>query len=569
MSPGPIVSERPPRPIGEIASALGIPESLVEPHGRYKAKLDLAVLDGSGSRPRGKYILVSAITPTPLGEGKTTTAIGLAMALSRLGKRAVVTLRQSSLGPTFGLKGGGAGGGAAKLVPLEESILHVTGDAHAVAQAHNQLAALTDNVCFHGNPLGIDLQRIQRRRVLDVNDRCLRQITLGLGGKANGEPRDSGFDITAASELMAILALADGDSALAVLRDLRARLGRVVVAFDKTGSPVTAEQVRGAGAATVIMREALKPTLMQTSEGTPAIVHAGPFGNIAHGNSSIIADRIALRFADYVITEAGFGSDMGGEKFVDIKCRASGLKHDAAVLVCSVRALKMHSGKYNVAAGKPLPRELFVESAADVRAGGDNLKAHIGILRRFGAPVIVAINSFPEDTPAELEAIRELAMAAGAEGVAVSRAFAQGSAGALELGEAVVAAAAKTSEFRWLYPSELPLAHKIHALATQIYGAEEVSFSPRAKEQLAGFESAGFGTLPICMAKTHLSLSHDPKLKGAPRGYVFPIREVRLSAGAGFVYPLAGDMVTMPGLNATPAAQNIDIDSEGRTVGLF
>jgi formate--tetrahydrofolate ligase len=557
-----------PRPIGEIADEFGIPARFVEAHGRHKAKIDLQVLDEGRAR-RGKYVLVSAVTPTPLGEGKTTTAIGLGMAFARLNKRAVVTLRQSSLGPAFGIKGGGAGGGAAKLIPLEDSILHVTGDLYAVAQAHNQLAALTDNSCYHGNPCAIDLGRIQLRRVLDVNDRYLRQVTIGLGGKANGEPREAGFDITAASELMAVLALCDGTTALAALKDLRARIGRMVVAFDRAGAPVTAERLQAAGAATVLLREALKPTLMQTAENTPVLLHTGPFGNIAHGNCSVLADRVALAFADYVVTEAGFGSDMGGEKFFDIKCRTSGLKPDVAVLVCTVRALKVHSGKHSVTAGKPLPAALLEENAADVRLGAENLAAHIRILRAFGTPVVVAINGFPEDRASELAVIDEVARAASADAVVTSRAFVKGGEGAVELAEAVIAAATRGSDYRLLYPLEMSLREKIELLATRIYGAAEAGLSPLAAEQLAALEGAGFGKLPVCMAKTHLSLSHDPKLKGAPRGYLFPVREVRISAGAGFIYPLAGEMMTMPGLGASPAAYGIDIDADGNTVGLF
>jgi formate--tetrahydrofolate ligase len=557
-------------PIGAVAEMIGVPQEYVEPHGRHKAKIDLSILDDHRDRPLGKLILVTAITPTPLGEGKTTTTIGLGMALNRVGKRAAIAIRQSSLGPVFGIKGGGAGGGYSQVVPLEESILHLTGDIHAIGQAHNQLAALTDNAFYHGNPLQIDPERIQIRRVMDVNDRYLRDVTIGQGGKLNGTPRRTGFDITVASELMAILALADGRSARAALHDLRARIGRMVVAFDTSGRPVTAEQVGGAGAATVLMRETLKPTLMQTIENTPAFLHAGPFANIAHGNSSVLADQVALRFADYVVTEAGFGMDMGGEKFFDIKCRASGLWPAAAVVVATVRALKSHTGKYQITPGKPLPPELVAENPDDVLVGGANLRKQIENVRRYGVPVVVAINSYPDDRESEIAAIRQIAREAGAVGVAVSHVFAEGGRGGEELARMVVAAAdGAAPQPQFLYPLDQPIKQKIATIATEIYGAADVSYTAAAEEQIAAFEANGFGGLPICMAKTHLSLSHDPDLKGAPQGFTFPIREVRASVGAGFIYPLAGGMPTMPGLGASPAAHRIDIDADGNTVGLF
>ncbi|MDZ4721678.1 MAG: formate--tetrahydrofolate ligase [Roseiflexaceae bacterium] len=557
-------------PINAVAERLGIPEAYVEPHGRSKAKIDLSILDDHYDRPLGKLILVTAITPTPLGEGKTTTTIGLGMALNQIGKRAAIAIRQSSLGPVFGIKGGGAGGGYSQVVPLEESILHLTGDIHAIGQAHNQLAALVDNAWYHGNKLNIDPERIQIRRVMDVNDRFLRDVTIGQGGKMNGIPRRTGFDITVASELMAILALVDGRTARAALRDLRNRIGRMVVAFDTQGRPVTAEQVGGAGAATVLLREALKPTLMQTIEKTPAILHAGPFANIAHGNSSILADQIGLRFADYVVTEAGFGMDIGGEKFFDIKCRTSGLWPAVAVVVATVRALKSHTGKYQITPGKPLPPELLRENPDDVMIGGANLRKQIANARRFGVPVVVAINSYPDDKESEIAAIRQIASEAGAIGTAVSHVFSQGGRGGEELARMVVAAAeASNAQPQFLYALELPIKAKIRTLATEIYGAADVSYSAAADEQIASFEANGFGNLPICMAKTHLSLSHDPDLKGAPQGFVFPIREVRASVGAGFIFPLAGSMPTMPGLGAHPAAHSIDIDDDGRTIGLF
>ncbi|HEX6290962.1 MAG TPA: formate--tetrahydrofolate ligase [Herpetosiphonaceae bacterium] len=564
-----IASEVQPQPMIKIAEQLGIPERYIEPYGRYKAKIDLDVLDAYRDRPSGKQILVTAITPTPLGEGKTATAIGLSMALNRLGKRAVGAIRQSSLGPVFGIKGGGAGGGYAQVIPLEASILHVTGDFHAITQAHNQIAAMTDNHWYHGNALQIDADRIQIRRVLDVNDRFLRNITIGQGGPRHGKPRQSGFDITAASELMAILALVSGTSEREALADLRARIGRVVVAFDTSGRPITADEIGAAGAATVIMRETLKPTLMQTIEHTPILLHGGPFGNIAHGNSSILADQVGLRMADYVVTEAGFGMDMGGEKFFDIKCRGFDARPAAVVLVATIRALKMHTGNYAIQPGKPLPPELLAENPDDVYAGGSNLRKQIENARLFGVPVVVAINRFVDDRPSEIAAVCELALQAGAADVAVSTVFAEGSAGGIELAEKVMAVAAQPSDTRFLYPLDLPIKAKIQTIAASIYGAAEVGYSEQADEQIATLESNGFGALPICMAKTHLSLSHDPALKGAPTGYVFPIREVRVSAGAGFIYPIAGAMMTMPGLSADPAALHIDIDERGNTIGLF
>ena len=557
--------------ISTIAARAGIPADFLEHHGRYKAKIDLTLLDQYSSRPLGKYILVTAITPTPLGEGKTTTTIGLGMALNRLGKNAAIAIRQSSLGPVFGIKGGGAGGGYSQVIPLEESILHVNGDFHAIQQAHNQIAALVDNSWYHSNPLQIDPDRIQLRRVLDVNDRFLRSITIGQGGKANGMPRDAGFDIVAASELMAILALVSGRTRLEVLQDLRARIGRMVVAFDRHGNPVTADDIKAAGAATVLMRETIKPNLMQTIENTPAFIHAGPFGNIAHGNSSIVADQVALRLADYVVTEAGFGADMGAEKFFDIKCRTSGLWPDAAVVVATIRALKSHTGTYKIQPGKPLPPDLLEENPDDVEVGGANLRQQIAIIRSFGVPVVVALNAFPDDKPSEIDAVRRIALEAGAVDMAVSTVFAEGGRGGEELGRKVIAAAETAASQRgsYVYPLDMPIADKIRALATKVYGAADVEFSEAAADQIAVFEASGFGGLPICMAKTHLSISHDAALKGAPRGYTFPIREVRASVGAGFIYPLAGTMATMPGLGSDPAAHHIDIDAEGNIVGLF
>ena len=558
-----------PLPIGQIAEQLGIAERFVEPYGRYRAKINLDILEERRDQPLGKQILVTAMTPTPLGEGKTATAIGLSMALQRAGKRAICAIRQSSLGPVFGIKGGGAGGGYAQVIPLEDSILHLTGDIHAVGQAHNQIAALTDNSWYHKNPLAIDPDQIQIRRVVDVNDRFLRSITIGQGRHSDGIARETGFDISAASELMAIMALASGTTALETLRDLRTRIGRMVVAYDTSGNPITADAIRAAGAATVLLREALKPTLMQTIEHTPVLIHGGPFANIAHGNSTIVADQVGLRLADYVVTEAGFAMDMGGEKFFDIKCRAFESRPAAVVLVATVRALKVHSGDFVVKPGRPLPPELLRENPAAVHAGGANLRKQIENARMFGIPVVVALNSFPDDAPSEEAAVREIALAAGAFDVAVSTAFAHGSAGGLDLAHKVIAAAEQGGQLEFLYPLDQPIKTKIHTLATTIYGAESVSYSPQADATIDQLEGLGYGGLPICMAKTHLSLSHDPQLKGAPSGYDFPIREVRASIGAGFIYPIAGTMMTMPGLGADPAAHHIDIDAAGNTVGLF
>jgi formate--tetrahydrofolate ligase len=565
-----IASEAHLDPIQKIAERAGIPERFLEYHGRHKAKIDLNVLDEMKDRPLGKYILVTAITPTPLGEGKTTTTIGLGMALNKIGKNAAIAIRQSSLGPTFGIKGGGSGGGYSQVIPLEESIVHLNGDIHAIQQAHNQLAALVDNHWFHGNDLEIDPERIVIRRVLDVNDRFLRNITIGQGGDKNGFPRDTGFDIVVASELMAILALATGSTNTEAIKNLRARIGKMVVAFTKAGKPITAEDVKAAGAATVLMRETLKPNLMQTIENTPAFIHAGPFANIAQGNSSILADQIGLRVADYVVTEGGFGMDMGGEKFFDIKCRASGLYPAAAVMVATIRALKSHTGKYKIVAGKPLPPELLEENPDDVYVGGANLRKQIENAKQFGVPVIVALNAYPEDKPSEIEAVRRIALEAGADDMAVSRVFAEGGDGGIDLAQKVVAAAERSTVTpQFLYPLEIPIKEKIHALASKIYNAADVSYTAEAEEQIASFEANGFGDLPICMAKTHLSISHDPTLKGAPGDYTFHIREVRASVGAGFIYPLAGTMVTMPALGKHPAAHAIDIDENGNTIGLF
>jgi formate--tetrahydrofolate ligase len=550
-------------PIAEIAAGLGLEEDELELYGKHKAKVTLGVMRRLAGRPHGKYIDVTAITPTPLGEGKTTTTIGLAMALCRVGCRAIAAIRQPSLGPVFGIKGGAAGGGHAQVVPMEDFNLHLTGDGHAISLAHNLLAAMIDNSITHGNALRIDPLSITWPRVVDMSDRALRKIVIGLGGRENGYPRESGFDISAASEVMAILGLTTS------LKDLRQRLGRIVVALDREGKPVTAEDLKAAGAMAVLLRDAVKPTLLQTLENTPVFVHAGPFANIAHGNSSIIADLIGLKLADCVVTESGFGADMGMEKFMNIKCRYSGLTPDAVVMVCTVRALKMHSGRYRVVAGRPLDPGLAREDLQAVEDGCGNLEKQIENARLFGVPVVVAINAFPADTAAEVDLIRQRALAAGAEGAHVSEVWARGGAGAEDLARAVLKAAERPQQFRFLYDLDRPIKEKIETIATRIYGADGVDYLPAAEQHIRAFTELGYGNLPICMAKTHLSISHDPALKGRPRGFRVPIREVRASLGAGFLYPLLGDMRTMPGLPSAPNAWKIDLDDEGNVVGLF
>ncbi|MFQ5574429.1 MAG: formate--tetrahydrofolate ligase [Terriglobia bacterium] len=551
------------KPIVEIAADCGLTEDDLDLFGKYKAKVHLDVLDKLKDRPNAKYIDVTAITPTPLGEGKTTTSVGLAMGLNHIGKKPILAIRQPSMGPTFGIKGGAAGGGHAQVVPMEDFNLHMTGDIHAVGVAHNLLSAFIDNHLSKGNKLRIDPFTISWNRVLDISDRNLRNIVTGLGGKADGIPREAGFDITVASEVMAILALATD------LKDLRERLGRIVVAMNEDGNPVTAEDLKAAGAMAVLMKDALMPNLMQTLENTPAFVHAGPFANIAHGNSSILADQIGIKLGDYLVTESGFGADIGAEKFMNIKCRYSGLTPDAVVLVATIRALKMHSGDFNVVAGRPLDEGLLSENVDAVSRGVVNLEKQIENMRLFGVPVVVAINSFPQDTPAEEAIVRERALAAGAFKVAKYEGWARGGEGSQELAQAVVEAADQPSEFKFLYPLEKSIKEKIETIATKIYGADSVSYSPLAEKQIDSFNRAGFDRLPMCMAKTHLSLSHDPALKGRPSGFEVTIREVRASVGAGFLYPLCGEMRTMPGLPSEPAGNNVDIDDDGRIVGLF
>ncbi len=548
-------------PMAEIAAQMGIGPHLLEQHGDDVAKIRLEAIDELSSRPKAKYVVVTAITPTPLGEGKTTTTVGLGQAMQHIGKKAVISLRQPSMGPTFGIKGGAAGGGYSQVIPMELLNLHLTGDFHAVTAAHNLLAAMVDNHLHQGNALDLDLHNITWRRVLDVNDRALRNIIVGLGTKMDGIPRQTGFDITAASEVMAILALSSS------MDDLRARMGRIVVGYNTAGEPVTAEQLKGAGSMAVIMREALKPNLLQTLENTPVIVHAGPFGNIAHGNSSIVGDLIGIRGGDYLITEAGFGADMGAERFFNIKCRASGMVPDAAVLVATVRALKAHSGKFKIVAGKPLPAELLAENPDDVRAGAANLIKQIENVKVHGVSPVVAINAFPGDFASEHQAIREIAESVGAR-VAVCTHFSDGGKGATDLARAVVEACDEPSTFQYCYESEMTLKQKIEAVATKIYGAANVTYSATANTQLARYEKNGFGNLPVCIAKTHLSISGDPTLKGAPTGHTLNVREARASVGAGFIYPICGDMTTMPGLGSAPAASIIDFDDNGEIVGL-
>jgi formate--tetrahydrofolate ligase len=549
------------KPIDDIASEVGLGMHLLEPYGEQVAKIKLSAIEELADAPKAKYVVVTAVTPTPLGEGKTTTTVGLGQALKHIGKRATIAIRQPSMGPTFGIKGGAAGGGYSQVVPMEILNLHLTGDMHAVTAAHNLLSAMIDNHLYQGNELGLDLNEITWRRVLDVNDRALRNIVIGLGPKADGVTRQTGFDITAASELMATLALSTS------LDDLRARLGRIVVGYTATGTPVTAEQLKAAGSMAVILRDAIKPNLLQTLENTPVLVHTGPFGNIATGNSSVVADLIGIHTGDYLVTEAGFGADMGAERFFNIKCRTSGLRPNAAVVVATVRALKVHSGKYKVVAGRPLPDELIAENPDDVHAGAANLRKQIENVKLHGISPVVSIGTFPTDHPSEYQAIREIAAEMGVR-CAVSSHFDNGGRGATELAEAIVEAAEEPEDFRFLYLEQDSLRKKIETVATKVYGAAGVSYTPQANKQLDTYERNGFGRLPVCIAKTNLSISSDPTLKGAPTGWTLPVREVRASVGAGFVYPICGDMRTMPGLSSSPAAERIDLDADGEIVGL-
>ena len=550
--------------IDQIAEQMGLdPATDLEHYGKYIAKINLDVLDKLKPRPDAKYVDVTAITPTPLGEGKSTTTVGIGQAMKHIGKNAAITVRQPSQGPTFGIKGGAAGGGYSQIAPMENFNLHLTGDIHAIGAAHNLIAAMLDAHIYHGNRRHIDIHNIPWRRVVDLNDRALRNIVIGLGKRFDGIPRETGYDITVASEIMAILALTTS------LSDMRGRIGKMIVAYDRDRNPVTAEDIQAAGAATALMKEAIKPNLMQTLEHTPALVHAGPFANIAHGNSSIIADLIAMKTSDYVITESGFGADIGAEKFFNIKSRISGLQPNAVVLVATVRALKAHTDKYKIIAGKAIDPALSEENVADVEAGAVNMVRHLENLKKFGVNPVVAVNVFSNDTAKEIQAVREIAIAAGATGAAAARHWAEGGAGAAELAEMIVSACDAPNSFRLLYPDEMSIKGKIETIATEIYRAEGVDYAPTVQRKIRQYEEQGLRRLPICMAKTHLSLSDNPKLKGAPEGFRIAITDIRASVGAGFIYPLCGDVRTMPGLGRMPAAMNVDIDDEGKVVGLF
>ena len=542
------------RPIGEIAAKLGITDDELELYGKYKAKVTPETWQRVKDRPNGKLILVTAINPTPAGEGKTTTSVGLADAFARQGKKTAVALREPSLGPCFGLKGGAAGGGYAQVVPMEDINLHFTGDFHAITTAHNLLAAVIDNHIQQGNALDIDVRRIVWKRVLDLNDRALRHIVIGLGGKAHGTPRETGFDITVASEMMAILCLATS------LEDMKKRLGEIIVAYSRDGRAIRAKELGVTGALTLLFKDAIKPNLVQTLEGTPAFIHGGPFANIAHGCNSVMATKYALKLADYVVTEAGFGADLGAEKFLDIKCRFAGLAPDAVVIVATVRALKMHGG---------LPKaELEKVDMAALEKGLANLTKHIESIHAFGLPVVVAVNAFPTDTPEELAFVEEKCTALGAE-VALSEVWAKGGEGGLALAEKVAAAAEKPSDFHFIYDTAQSIPKKITAITRTIYGGEGVDFTPAAQKQLAEIEALGLDKMPVCMAKTQYSLSDDAAKLGRPEGFRITVRELRVSAGAGFIVALTGNILTMPGLPKHPAAENMDIDESGKITGLF
>jgi formyltetrahydrofolate synthetase len=538
------------RPIVEIAEDLGLTEDEFDPYGRYKAKVDLSILDRLADRADGKLIDVTAITPTKAGEGKTTTSVSLTQGLGHIGKKPVLCLREASVGPVFGIKGGAAGGGYAQVVPMEDLNLHFTGDIHAIGAANNLLAALLEAHLLHGNRLGIDPLSVSWRRCLDINDRALRQVAVGLGGRANGYVRETGFDITAASEVMAIVAVARD------LADLRERLGAITVGYTWEGEPVTAEQLRAAGAMTVLLKDAIKPNLVQTLEGQPAFLHCGPFANIAHGNNSLVATRTALKLGEYAVTESGFGADMGMEKFFDIVCRVGDLRPNAVVLVATARALKHHGEDPN-------------GGVDAIERGAANMQRHLAIVKEFGLNAVVAINRFPDDTDDEIDVVKRLALEGGAMAAEVNEAFERGGEGAAELAEAVVAAADAPSDFRPVYALDDPIVAKIETICTRVYGAEGVVFLPAARQKIDQFTKLGFDTLPICMAKTHLSLSHDPALLNAPTGFTVTVRDIRQYTGAGWLVPLLGDMQTMPGYGVQPAAFNVDIDESGRTVGLF
>jgi formate--tetrahydrofolate ligase len=545
-------------PIEQIAENVGLEPDEIEPYGRYKAKVNLGVLDRLAERPNGKIVVVAGMTPTKAGEGKTTTLVGLTQGLGAIGKKPVACLREPSLGPVFGIKGGAAGGGMTQVVPMEDLNLHFTGDIHAIGAANNLLAAMLDASILHGNPHKIDALQVEWRRAVDMNDRALRRITVGLGGRPNGYPRETGFDITAASEVMAILAVSRD------LHDLRERLGRITVAHSYDGAkPVTAEMLGCAGAMTVLLKEAIKPNLIQTLEGQPCLMHCGPFANIAHGNSSLIADLIGLKLGDYVVTESGFGSDMGMEKFMDIVCRVGGLTPSCVVLVATVRALKHHGGVEDD------PRVQPGEAMAALEAGAANLRRHLGIVREFGLPCVVAVNRRPGDTDEEVQHVRELALDGGAFAAEENVGFARGGAGATDFAAAVADACEQPSSYKPLYSDDATIAEKIEAIATRVYGASDVVYYADAERRIAQFERDGLDHLPICMAKTHLSLSADPELLNAPEGFRLPVRDMRAYTGAGWLVPLCGDIQQMPGLGKNPAALNVDIDADGRTVGLF
>jgi formate--tetrahydrofolate ligase len=548
--------------ITKIAGKLKIHKKYLTVFGDHTAKIDLSILPVL-PKPKAQYILVTAVTPTLLGEGKTVTTIGLSMALNKLGALSTVCLREPSLGPVFGIKGGGTGGGYSQVVPAEDINFHFTGDIHAVGMAHNLAAAFLDNALFKGNKPGIDPARIYWRRVLDINDRSLRNIRIGLGTPADGIPRDSGFDITASSEIMSIVALS------ADMADLRRRLSRMVMAETRDSRPVSADDIKVTGCMAAILKDAIKPNLVQTLENTPCFVHTGPFANIAHGSSSLIADRIALSLSDYVVTEAGFGADSGAEKFFDIKCRASGSLPDAAVVVCSVRALKIHSGRFAVKAGKRLPEDLHREDLEALKEGMGNLEKQIENVKMFGIPVVVCVNRFETDSDREIDLIREKSLAAGADDCQVSTVWKDGSKGGLDLARSVMRCAKKEKQFKFLYPLDRPIKEKIKTIACSMYGAADVSYTPETEEKIRLFTGRGWDALPICMAKTQLSLSHDPVLKGRPKDFILPVRDIRASIGAGFLSPVCGSIQTMPGLPSVPGGEMIDVDCEGNVIGLL
>lgn len=542
-------------PIGKIAQHLEIPEDELELYGKYKAKISLNYWNTTlQQKENGKLILVTAINPTPAGEGKTTTSIGLGDALHKLGKKTAIALREPSLGPCFGMKGGAAGGGYAQVVPMEDINLHFTGDFHAITSAHNLLAAVIDNHIQQGNALDLDVRRITWKRVVDLNDRALRNIICGLGGKAHGVPRETGFDITVASEMMAILCLTSD------LEDMKKRLGNIIIGYTRNGRPVRAEELNVTGALTLLFKDAIKPNLVQTLEGTPALIHGGPFANIAHGCNSVMATKYALKMADYTVTEAGFGADLGAEKFLDIKCRFTGFKPDAVVIVATIRALKMHGGLAKT--------ELATENIEALKKGMTNLAKHIENIQKFGLPIVVAINAFPTDTENELQELKALCESMGAS-VSISEAWAKGGEGAIDLAQKVIEATEKPSNFQYMYDVNDSIKDKINAIATKIYGADGVNYTPAVEKTIAEFEAEGLDKMPICMAKTQYSLSDDQFKLGAPTGFKITVRELRISAGAGFIVALTGNILTMPGLPKKPAAENMDIDINGKITGLF